>query len=115
VNLLQTFFIISGIIIFLVSFDVAKRERFNALHFLVFLGVGGWLLVFTFIPEALNIIGKVFWLPRGADVLVYGGIIFLFYFVLLLLRKIEGNHAELTSIMREIALENAHHVKNQSR
>jgi hypothetical protein len=40
-NLLQIFFIISGLIIFLVALDIAKRERFNALHFLVFLGVGG--------------------------------------------------------------------------
>jgi hypothetical protein len=40
-TLLQIFFIISGLVIFLVAFDVAKKERFNALHFLVFLGVGG--------------------------------------------------------------------------
>lgn len=38
-NLLQIFFIISGIIITLVAFDIARRERFNALHFLVFLSV----------------------------------------------------------------------------
>lgn len=70
-NLLQVFFIISGIIIFVVSFDIAKRERFNALHFLVFLGVGGGLLLFTFVPETLDIIGRIFGLTRGADALVY--------------------------------------------
>lgn len=63
-NLLQIFFIISGIIIFIVSFDIAKRERFNALHFLVFLSVGGGLLLFTFVPETLNVIGRIFGLPR---------------------------------------------------
>ena len=106
-NLLQVFFIISGIIIFLVAYDIAKRERFNALHFLVFLGVGSGLLIFTFVPEVLDYIGKIFGIARGADVLVYVSIIFLFYFVLLLLRKIENTREEVTRLVREIALQNA--------
>lgn len=106
-NLLQIFFIISGLIIFLVALDIAKRERFNALHFLVFLGVGGWLLVFTLFPAVLNKIGLLFGLQRGADLLVYSSIIFLFYFVLLLLRKIEDTREEVTSLVREIAIQNA--------
>ncbi len=110
-TLLQVFFIISGIVIFLTAFDVAKRERFNALHFLVFLGVGAGLLILTLIPEILVWIGGIFWLPRGADALVYGSIIFLFYFVLLLLRKVESNREELTRIVREFALQSSHEKK----
>ncbi len=106
-NLLQIFFIISGLIIFLTALDIAKRRRFNALHFLVFLGVGGWLLVFTFFPKTLNTIGNIFGLPRWADLLVYMSIIFLFYFVLLLLRKIEDTQEEVTSLVRELAIQNA--------
>lgn len=89
------------------ALDIAKRERFNALHFLVFLGVGGWLLVFTLFPAVLNKIGLLFGLQRGADLLVYSSIIFLFYFVLLLLRKIEDTREEVTSLVREIAIQNA--------
>jgi Uncharacterized conserved protein (DUF2304) len=63
-NLLQIFFIISGLIIFLVALDIARRERFNALHFLVFLGVGSGLLVFTFFPDSLALLGQVFGLQR---------------------------------------------------
>lgn len=106
-NLLQVFFIISGIIIFLVAYDIAKRERFNALHFLVFLSVGSGLLIFTFVPQVLDYIGKIFGIARGADVLVYVSIIFLFYFVLLLLRKIENTREEVTRLVREIAIQNA--------
>lgn len=113
VNLLQVFFIISGIIIFLVALDIAKRERFNALHFLVFLGVGWWLLLFTFVPQTLAFIGHIFGLPRGADVLVYGGIIFLFYFVLLLLRKIDSAQEQITKLTRELALQNTHHASTK--
>ncbi len=109
-TLLQIFFIISGLIISYVAYDIARRERFNALHFLVFLAVWGGLLLFTFFPKALNSIGHIFWTARGADVLVYAGITFLFYFVLLLLRKTEGNHEELTQITRELALQNARYA-----
>ncbi len=73
----------------MISLDIAKRERFNALHFVVFISVGAGLLLFTLVPETLTYIGKIFGLPRGADALVYGGIVFLFYFTLLLLRKTE--------------------------
>lgn len=106
-TLLEIFFIISGVIILLLGIDIAKRERFNALHFLVFLGIGIGLLVFTFFPWALDAIGKIFWLQRGADLLVYTSIIFLIYFVLLLLRKLEQGKTDITALIREIAIQNA--------
>ena len=106
-SFLQVFFIISGIVILLVALDIAKKERFNALHFLVFLGAGGGLLVFTFFPQTLNLLGRIFGLQRGADVLVYASIIFLFYFVLLLLRKVETTREEVTKLVREIAIQSA--------
>jgi len=106
-SFLQVFFIISGFVILLTAYDIAKRERFNALHFLVFLAAWWGLLVFTFFPETLNIIGRIFGLQRGAEVLVYMSIIFLFYFVLLLLRKVEATREEVTKLVREIAIQNA--------
>jgi hypothetical protein len=36
-TLLQFFFIISGIIILILAVDISKKQKFNALHFLVFL------------------------------------------------------------------------------
>lgn len=63
--------------------------------------------MFTFFPETLNMLGRIFGLPRGADVLVYASIIFLFYFVLLLLRKIEATREEVTKLVRELAIQNA--------
>lgn len=106
-NLLQIFFIISWIIIFLLALDIARKEKFNALHFLVFLFVWVWLLVFTFFPNVLNNVWKVFWLQRWADLLVYASIIFLFYFVLLLLRKVEANSDDFTKFIREFAIQNS--------
>jgi len=106
-NLLDIFFIVSGFVIFLLGIDIARKEKFNALHFFVFLGIWGWLLVFTFFPRILDTLWDLFWLQRGADVLVYFSIIFLIYFVLVLLRKIEWNKSDITRLIREIAIHNA--------
>lgn len=104
-NLLQFFFIISGIIIFIIWLDIAKKQRFNALHFLVFLWVWAWLLVFTFFPNILQSIWNIFGVARWADVLVYASIIFLLYFVLLLLTKHVEDKEDITKIVREFAIE----------
>jgi cellulose synthase/poly-beta-1,6-N-acetylglucosamine synthase-like glycosyltransferase len=49
-------------------------------------------------------LGQIFGLQRGADVLVYGSIIFLLYFVLLLLSKVENNKHSITKTVRELAI-----------
>ncbi len=104
-NLLELFFILSGIILLIISFDIAKKQKFNALHFLVFLGIGVGLLIFTFFPGIRDGVGRLFGLARGADALVYGAIIFLVYFVLLLLGKVVENRENLTKIIREYSLD----------
>lgn len=103
-NLLQFFFIISGTIILIIAFDIANKQKFNALHFLVFLWVWWGLLTFTFFPDILNAIWGVFWVARWADVLVYTSIIFLLYFVLLLLKKHVENREAITALIREWAI-----------
>lgn len=110
-NLLQIFFIISGLIIFILALDISRKQKFNALHFFVFLFVWGGLLVFTFFPSFLDALWKIFGLQRGADLLVYASIIFIFYFILLLLRKTEENISDMTELVRELALNNAN-IKN---
>ena len=106
-TLLAFFFIISGIIILILAIDISKKQKFNALHFLVFLWIWGWLLIFTIFPNVLNSIWNIFWVARWADVLVYGSIVFLLYFVLLLLNKHIENKDSLTDFIRGLAIENS--------
>ncbi len=106
-TLLQFFFIIAGIIILILAIDIAKKQKFNALHFLVFLGVWWGLLTFTFFPWVLDRVWILFWVARWADVLVYSSIIFLLYFVLLLLSKHVENKENITELIRELAIENS--------
>lgn len=103
-NFLQVFFVVSGVIIFILALDIAKKQKFNALHFLVFIGMGLGLLVFTIFPGVLDQLGHFFGLQRGADVLVYVSIIFLLYFSLLLLNKAEKNREDITRLVREIGV-----------
>ena len=101
-NILQAFFILSGVIILLLAFDIAKKQKFNALHFVVFIWVWAGLLVFTLFPWVLKFIWDFFGIPSWADVLVYTSIIFLIYFVLLLLSKVEKNNEDITKLVKEI-------------
>ena len=108
-SFLSIFLAVSGVVILLSALDIARQERFNALHFLVFIAIGGGLILFTFFPNFLTSLGNLFWLQRGADILVYSAIIFLTYFVLLLLRKVESQDERLTRLIREIALLHSDH------
>ena len=110
-TLLEIFFIVSGIIIFILALDIAKKQKFNALHFIIFLFVWASLATLAFVPEILNLIWDIFGVQRWADVLVYGSIIFLVYFALLLLKKSEENISDLTQLVRELAIENSHKNK----
>ena len=110
-NLLQFFFIIFWIIILIISVDIAKKQKFNALHFLVFIAIWGWLLTFSIFPGVVNSIWSVFWVARWADVLVYTPVIFLLYFVLLLLTKHVENKESITSVIREWAIGNSEKKK----
>ncbi len=106
-NLLQVFFIVSSIVIFILAFDIAKKQKFNALHFLIFISVWIALALFTFFPNFLNILWGFFGLQRWADLLVYASIIFLLYFTLLLLSKVENNREDISRLIREMAIENS--------
>lgn len=63
-TLLQIFFILSGIIILILSYTTARKERFSAIHFLVFLLAGFSLELFAFFPSVLDELGSVFGIAR---------------------------------------------------
>ena len=106
-TLFQIFLVLSGIIILVLTIDISKKQKFNALHFLVFLIMWISLLIFTIFPNFLNSFGRFFGLQRWADLLVYSSIVFLIYFVLLLLNKHVENKDSITGLIRELAIENS--------
>lgn len=106
-NFLDFIFLISGFYILFFAIDLVRKERFSAFYFVIFMSVGAFLILLTLFPEIRDFIGKITGISRGADALVYISIIFLFYFVLLLLRKVEKQREEISRLVREIALQNS--------
>ena len=102
----EFFLIISGIVIFVVALHALRRQSFHIFHVLIFLSMGVGILVFTFFPSTLAHLGRLAGLQRGADLLVYASIIFLTYFVLTLIGRIEKGREDMTRLIREIALRN---------
>lgn len=49
-SLLQLFFVLSGIGIFFLAFGIGKKDRFNALHFIVFMSGGIGLFICALFP-----------------------------------------------------------------
>jgi len=98
--------LISGVIFLILTIDISRRKKMNGVHVLLFLSVGIGLLVFTIFPTILNRVGHIFGLQRGADLLVYSSILFLFYFMIQMFNKIEAQREEMTKLVREIAIQN---------
>ena len=103
-NLLEVFLIISWVILFILSLDIAKRQKFNAIHVFIFTFISIVLLIFVLFPRALNWLWRLFGLQRWADLLVYSAIIFLIYISLIIIRKLEEDRSDLTKILRELAI-----------
>lgn len=77
----------------------------NILHFLIFFGGGGLVILFAIDTALLNRFGMIFGLARGADVLVYGGLILLFYFYIELLNKYTKDKFQLTRLISQLAID----------
>lgn len=103
-SLLQFIIIIAAIVFILFGIDLYKRKKMNALHFIVFLWGGAAVILFAFNQNLLNSFWEFFGLARGADVLVYGAIILLFYFYIELLNQHTKNKHQLTRLVSRQAI-----------
>lgn len=106
-SLLDMSLIVGWVLIFIVWFDIFRKQRFNFLHIFIFFWVSISILTFILFPWLLKTLWDIFWVQRGADVLVYVSILFLLYFVLFLFNKIQSTWHSLTLFVREMAIENS--------
>lgn len=84
----------------------------NILHFIVFLWGGAAVILFAFNQHLLDTFGEFFGLARGADLLVYGAVILLFYFYIELLNQHTKNKYQLTRLISRKAI---HETYNQEK
>jgi hypothetical protein len=78
-SLFELLVAVTGLIFLIVAHDLFQRRKFNFLHFLVFFGGSGMIVLFVIEPTLLERFGQFFGIARGADLLVYMSIIFLVY------------------------------------
>lgn len=108
---------ISWLLFLLFTVDAYKRWKLNLLHFVVFLG---WLIIVLlglFYPPFLERFSAIFGFARGADILVYGGMIFLAYMFFDLNNKITKQDYTFTKFVTNEALSHvsSDHISNISK
>lgn len=97
-SLLQLIIILTGAIFLLFAIDLYQRKKFNLLHFLVFFGGTGLVVLFVLRQDLLNKFGSFFGGARGADVIVYLAVIFLGYMYFEVINKQTKQQLEVTKL-----------------
>lgn len=103
-SLLQLIIILTGAVFLLFAIDLYQRKKFNLLHFLVYFGGTGLVVLFVLRPDLLSSFGSFFGGARGADVIVYLAVIFLGYIYFELLNKQTKQQLEVTRLSTATAL-----------
>ncbi len=88
----------------LFAIDLYQRQKFNLLHFIVFFWWTAAIVVFGVRPDLLDSFGRFFWVARGADVIVYGSIIFLWYLYFEMVHTTTKQKIETTRLSTAYAL-----------
>lgn len=87
--------------------DLYQRQKFNLLHFLVFFGGTGAVVVFGIRPDLLDSFGKFFGVASGSDIIVYSSIIVLGYLYFEQIHKSTKQQIETTRLNTAFALRHA--------
>ena len=103
-SLLQFTTILVAIVFLFFGIDLYKRKKVNILHFLVFLFWSWALTVFALNQDLLNKFWDFFGIARWADLIVYGALVVLAYFYIVLLNHHTKDKHELTRLISWIAI-----------
>ncbi|MBI2989691.1 MAG: DUF2304 domain-containing protein [Candidatus Magasanikbacteria bacterium] len=104
-NVFQIFFV--SFAVFVISAVIKRRsEGLLSLRALIF-WILFWFLaiVVVFWPNSTEFVAEYFGIGRGADLVVYVSLAFMFYILLRLHIKIESMNRDLTKIVRKESLE----------
>ena len=82
-----------------------KSLRPNEFFFWTIVWVG--VICVAIFPSIFVTLSRVLGIGRGVDILLYGGMILLFYLFFRLYVKVEAQQKDMTALVREIAVKNA--------
>ena len=81
-----------------------KSLRPNELFFWTIVWVG--VICVAVFPSIFVTLSRVLGIGRGVDILLYGGMILLFYLLFRVYVKVEAQQKDMTTLVREIAIKN---------
>lgn len=81
-----------------------KKRNINLFFFLFFVIIWGIVLFFNWNNTLLNKLGNLLGLAKGADVLVYVALIFLFYYVFVSVIRFYKLEKEISKLVRKDAV-----------
>lgn len=90
-----------------------KNKRISPKTLVFWLGLWVIIPIAFLLPKTGDYLAHLFGLARGADLAVYLSILLIFYLVFRIFVKLEKIEADITAIVRKIALENkdSHDIK----
>jgi polyprenyl-phospho-N-acetylgalactosaminyl synthase len=89
------------------AIDGIQRKKLNLLHFLIFFGWSILILLFVLLPWFQDQFGQVFGVARGSDVIVYGTLIFLWYFYFELVHELTKQKSQTSRLVSAVAIREA--------
>ena len=93
----------------------SKEKKLTSNQFIIWIFIWISLVIFASFPSLLTQFAQISGIGRGIDILVYGGIILLFYFLFKLYIKIKGIDEKITKLTRVIAIENEYKTRKNNR
>jgi len=82
-----------------------KSLHLNELFLWIVVWVG--VICVAIFPSIFVTLSKILGIGRGVDILLYGGMILLFYLLFRVYVKVEAQQKDMTTLVREIAIKNA--------
>ncbi len=115
--MIYTQLIITIFIVFALSRVLLRFREGKISYYSLFTWTFLWILAELIIwkPDATTHIAKVLGIGRGADLILYGSIVLLFYLIFRVYVKIEDLERQITQIARKIALQNVSLPKKPKR
>jgi small membrane protein len=103
-NILQIAVVIFALFAISRSYLRWKANNESLREFVLWIIVWSALVVIVFLPHVTQVPANILGIQRGIDVVVYAGIIALFYSTYRIYSKIERIEQDITKLTREMAL-----------
>ena len=113
IKIFQILIIIFAIFALSRVFLQRKQKNFSSGEFLFWSSIWVFVILISFSKPLLQTIADYIGISRGVDLLIYGGILLLFYMVYRLYAKFDKQEQEITQLVTKIAIENAKTKKNK--